>query len=92
MSPTIPKPSEAGLSKCWVLFTNGAKKSFRSYDSSGRYEVKDPKAYGIRNLKKMVDRWGNAVERAVLYDTATGNPFEKLLNGQWVAWTDEGEN
>jgi len=85
MQPTSVKPSEAGLTKCWVVFTNGNKKSFRSYDTSGRYAVADPRDYGIRGLKKMVDRWGKAVERAILYDTATGQPIEKLENGQWVA-------
>jgi hypothetical protein len=85
MQVSAVKPSEAGLTKCWVVFTNGGKKSFRSYDSSGRYEVADPRAYGIRGLKKMVDKWGAAVKEAVLYDTETGQPLEKLHNGQWVA-------
>ena len=81
------KPSEAGLTKCWVVFTNGAKKSFRSYDTSGRYEVADPRAYGIRGLKKMVERqFGVAnVKEARIYDTATGQELEHLHLGQWVA-------
>ncbi len=85
MQQQAVKPSEAGLTKCWVLFTSGAKKSFRSYDSSGRYAVKDPREYGIRGLKKMVDKWGAAVARAVLYDVTTGQAVEQLVNGQWVA-------
>lgn len=85
MQSTSVKPSEAGLTKCWVVFTNGNKKSFRSYDTSGRYSVADPRDYGIRGLKKMVDRWGKSVEQAILYDTTTGQPIEKLENGQWVA-------
>jgi len=85
MQSTSVKPSEAGLTKCWVVFTNGNKKSFRSYDTSGRYSVADPRDYGIRGLKKMVERYGAAVQRAILYDTASGQPIEKLENGQWVA-------
>jgi hypothetical protein len=85
MQPTATKLSEAGRTKCWVLFTNGNKKAFRSYDTSGRYTVKDPREYGIRNLKKMVEKWGASVERAILYDTATGQPIELLQNGQWMA-------
>jgi hypothetical protein len=85
MLPTAPKPSEAGLTKCWVLFHNQAKKTFRSYDSSGRYEVADPRAYGIRGLKKMVDRWGTkVVSKAILYDVASGLPLEQFQDGQWV--------
>jgi hypothetical protein len=71
MQPTSIKPSEAGLTKRWVVFTNGNKKSFRSYDTSGRYAVADPRDYGIRGLKKMVGKWGKAVERAIRYDTAS---------------------
>lgn len=86
MQSAAPKPSEAGLTKAWVLFHNGNKKDFRSYDTSGRYEVTDPRAYGIRGLKKMVERFGVAnVKEARLYDTSTGREIEKLLNGQWVA-------
>lgn len=81
---TTQKISESGLTKCWVLWKNGAKKSFRSFDSSGRYEVADPRSYGIRGLKKMVAKWGDSVDRAILYDVETGEPFEALLNGQWV--------
>jgi hypothetical protein len=85
MSLTAAKPSEAGLTKCWVLWKNGNKKSFRSYDSSGRYEVANPREYGIRNLKKMVEKWGPTVDKAILYDTATGQPIEHLQDGQWMA-------
>jgi hypothetical protein len=81
---TASKPSEAGLTKCWVHFQNGAKKSFRSYDTSGKYQVKDPRAYGIHNLKKMVEKFGPDVAQAILYDTATGSELERLQNGQWV--------
>ena len=82
---TTAKPSEAGLTKCWVLWKNGAKKAFRSFDSSGRYHVENGRDYGIRGLKKMVAKWGDTVERAILYDVATGQPIEHLQNGQWVA-------
>jgi hypothetical protein len=85
MQPTTAtKPSEAGLTKCWVLWKNGAKKAFRSYDTSGRYEVADPKAYGIRGLKKMVDRWGDNVQKAIIYDMGTQQPLEHYQNGQWA--------
>lgn len=85
MQSTTCKPSEAGLSKCWVIFTNGAKKTFRSYDRSGRYEVADPRSYGIRGLKKMVHRYGDAVARAILYDVETGHAIEQYTQGQWTA-------
>jgi hypothetical protein len=87
MQPTATKFSESGLTKCWVAFHNGNKKSFRSFDTSGRYEVADPRAYGIRGLKKMVEvKFGIAnIKEARLYDTATGREIEKLQNGQWVA-------
>lgn len=87
MQPTAPKPSEAGLTKCWVVFHNGNKKAFRSFDTSGRYQVADPRAYGIRGLKKMVEKqFGVAnVKEARLYDTSTGRELEHLQNGQWVA-------
>jgi predicted glutamine amidotransferase len=86
MQPLAPKPSEAGLTKAWVLFHNGNKKDFRSFDTSGRYSVADPRSYGIRGLKKMVEKFGVAnVKEARLYDTATGREIEKLQDGQWVA-------
>jgi hypothetical protein len=87
MQPAATKFSESGLTKCWVAFHNGNKKAFRSFDTSGRYEVADPRAYGIRGLKKMcLVKLGHAnIKEARIYDTATGREIEKLQNGQWVA-------
>lgn len=87
MQTTATKFSESGLTKAWVVFHNGNKKAFRSFDTSGRYEVADPRAYGIRGLKKMVAvKFGHEnIKEARLYDTATGREIEILQNGQWVA-------
>ncbi len=76
--------SQEGLTRCWVVWTNGWKKAFRSYDTSGRYQVDDPRAYGIRGLKKMVARWGPNVSQAIIYDNATGLEITRLQNGAWV--------
>ncbi len=87
MQPTATKASEAGLTKAWVVFHNGNRKSFRSFDTSGRYPVADPRDYGIRGLKKMMAvKFGHEnIKEARLYDTTTGREIEKLQNGQWVA-------
>lgn len=78
--------SSQGLTKLFVLWKDGKKKYFRSFDTSGRYTVKDPKAYGIRNLKKLFDKDCNPqnVDQARLYDVATGRELERYQNGQWV--------
>ncbi len=81
-----PGSSNSGLTKCWVLFKSGAKKPFRSFDSSGRYTVADPREYGIRGLKKMVERWGDAaVVKAIIYDVQTQQPIFHYQQGQWFA-------
>ncbi|OUJ68606.1 hypothetical protein BXP70_27810 [Hymenobacter crusticola] len=41
---------------------------FYSFDRSGRYEVADPRDYGIRGLKKLVDGMTDRVARAIIYD------------------------
>jgi hypothetical protein len=87
MQSAATKFSESGLTKAWVVFHNGNKKAFRSFDTSGRYEVADPRDYGIRGLKKMMRvKFGHEnIKEARLYDTATGREIEKFQNGQWVA-------
>lgn len=79
-----PGSSRDGLTKCKVYFENGAQKDFRSFDSSGRYEVRDPREYGIRGLKKMVAKF-SGVKEAILYEMATDVEIERLQDGQWVA-------
>lgn len=73
-----------GLTKCWIVWTNGWKKTYQSFDKSGRYEVADPRDYGIRRLKKMVEKWGDSVAQAIIYDNQTGQKIESFQRGTWV--------
>ena len=88
MNPSLisdSKPSKRqGLTKCWIVWKNGWKKTFQSYDKSGRYEVNDSREYGIRGLKKMVARWGDFIAQAIIYDNATGQAIESFKQGVWV--------
>lgn len=77
-------PRHIGLTKCWIVWNNGWKKTFQSYDSSGRYVVDDPREYGIHGLKKMVAKWGDSVAQAIIYDNATGRKLESFQRGVWV--------
>jgi hypothetical protein len=79
--------STQGHTKLFVAWKDGKKKYFRSFDTSGRFEVKDPKAYGLRGLKKTFFKDCNPanVNRAIIYDVASGQPLEEYINGQWVA-------
>lgn len=82
-----PGSSTQGLTKCRIYYQNGGKQDFRSFDTSGRYEVKDPQAYGIRGLKKMVDKLQSQglVKMALLYSSTDGKELERYQNGQWLA-------
>ncbi|MGY2132295.1 hypothetical protein ACW9KT_08700 [Hymenobacter sp. HD11105] len=72
------------LTKAWVVWRNGSKKTFYSYDTSGRYEVEDPREYGMRGLmKRVVEKWGDTIERAIIYDNKTGVKIYEFLNGEW---------
>ena len=73
-----------GRTKCWIVWKNGWKKTFQSYDTSGRYEVDDPREYGIRGLKKLVSKWGDSIAHAIIYDTETGQEIESFNLGVWV--------
>ena len=73
-----------GKTKCWIVWKNGCKKTFHSYDTSGRYVVNDPREYGIRGLKKMVAKWGDSIAHAIIYDNETGKEIESFNRGIWV--------
>ena len=73
-----------GLTKCWIVWTNGWKKTYQSFDSSGRYEVADPREYGIRRFKKLVAKWGNTIAQAIIYDNQTGKKIESFQQGTWI--------
>ncbi|HEX8505503.1 MAG TPA: hypothetical protein VF630_09055 [Hymenobacter sp.] len=83
-APPTPLSNKA-LTCCWVVWINGWKKKFYSFDTSGRYAVDDPRDYGIRGLKKMVAKMGATVDQAILYDNQSGKEIERLKNGQWVS-------
>lgn len=86
-TPALPESKPAkrqGLTKCWIVWNNGWKKTYQSYDSSGRYQLADPREYGIRRLKKLVDKWGSTVAQAIIYDNRTGQKLESFQSGTWV--------
>jgi hypothetical protein len=58
---------------------------FYSFDSSGRYQVADPRRYGLEGLRKMVDKMGAKVARCVIYDNqAPGRPeICRKERGSW---------
>ncbi|RSK45196.1 hypothetical protein [Hymenobacter rigui] len=56
-----------------------------SFDTSGRYQVADPAAYGLRQLKKQAEQMGARIARAIIYDNqASGKPeYTRLEKGVW---------
>ncbi|SHL87196.1 hypothetical protein [Hymenobacter psychrotolerans] len=70
----------------WATPQQGASQcDFYSFDSSGRYQVADPFAYGLRGLKKLVDKLGDKVARCVIYENLTpGRPeYCRKEKGSW---------
>lgn len=66
--------------------TNG-QADFYSFDSSGRYEVADKRDYGLRGLKKMIDKLGSKVARAIIYDNQAPDRPEicRKERGSWTS-------
>ncbi|WBO86266.1 hypothetical protein [Hymenobacter yonginensis] len=66
------------LTRAWVVWENGFKKTFHSYDTSGRYEVADPRRYGIRGFRsRVLDKaWPSPIKEMILYDHQTGARLE----------------
>ena len=57
-----------------------------SFDTSGRYKVADNYRYGLAMLVKLIDKLGDKVCRAIIYDNqAPGRPeVQRKEHGQWV--------
>ena len=57
-----------------------------SFNTSGRYQVADPYRYGLAQLVKLIDKLGDQVSRAIIYDNqAPGHPeVQRKERGQWV--------
>lgn len=68
-----------------VLVGCNAFCDFYSFDKSGRYEVADPRTYGLRGLQKMIDGMGAKVARAIIYDNQAPNRPEIMRKerGSW---------
>ncbi|MBO3270774.1 hypothetical protein [Hymenobacter defluvii] len=78
------------LTKARVYFATPAPGTpgqcdYYSFDTSGRYEVQDPRDYGLRGLMKMIDKMGAKVARAIIYDNqAPGRP--EILRKERGSW------
>ncbi|GAA3953847.1 hypothetical protein GCM10022406_39420 [Hymenobacter algoricola] len=61
-----------------MVWQNGFKKSFASFDSSGRYQVDNPMAYGIKGFKSRVlnKTWPSPIKELRIYDNQTGAQLE----------------
>lgn len=71
--------------KCWMVWDNDIKKTFYSFDSSGRYEVEKPDEYGLKGLqKRMLKQYPDKIKKAIIYDNQTGAKLYELQNGHWV--------
>ncbi|MDU0372117.1 hypothetical protein ACFPAF_17070 [Hymenobacter endophyticus] len=88
--PTEPFKQRA-LFKMRVYFTHvkpGTAGQFDmySFDTSGRYRVADPAAYGLRHLKGEAEKMGGRIVRAIIYDNqASGKPeYTRLEKGVWT--------
>jgi hypothetical protein len=66
------------LTRCWVVWQNGYKKTFHSFDTSGRYQIDDPRRYGIQGLRRRIlgGRWTSPLKEVRLYDNQTGQELE----------------
>lgn len=87
-TPTTSTPDNAGhwpanaLLRCWVVWENGAKKTFHSYDTSGRYHVEDPFRYALRGFRtRILDKvWQTPLKEVIVYDHQTGAKLEVWMN------------
>ena len=78
---------DRALFKAWLVWENGAKKTFYSFDTSGKYHVEDKRAHGLRSLKKMTAGFlavGGPIRQAIIYDNQSGQLHEQLIRGQWI--------
>ena len=83
-SPSLP---EYALYKAWVLWRGGIKKTFYSYDTSGRYKVLRPNEYGLRGLQKRVAaQYPDRIVAAIIYNNQTGTPLYRFQGGEWNAY------
>lgn len=66
------------LTRAWVVWENGFKKTFHSYDTSGRYQVDDARRYGIRGFRNRVleKAWPSPIKEMIVYDNQTGARLE----------------
>jgi hypothetical protein len=84
----VPKAAglpQKSLFKAWVVWEGDIKKTFYSYDSSGRYHVEKPDEYGLNGLKKrVVKQYPDKIKQANIYDNQTGKQLFALQNGHWV--------
>ncbi|MCA8830163.1 hypothetical protein [Hymenobacter pini] len=79
--PSVSAPASwpaTALTRAWVVWQNGAKKTFHSYDTSGRYLVDDPLRYGIRGFRsRVLDKaWGSPIKELRIYDNQSGAQLE----------------
>ncbi|MBO0360662.1 hypothetical protein J0X19_22065 [Hymenobacter sp. BT186] len=68
----------------WASPTGAEYMDFFSFDTSGRYAVESPKEYGVRGLKKLVDKLGVKVARCIIYDRELGGEYCRKENHQWT--------
>ena len=83
---------QRSLYKCWVVWEGDIKKTFYSYDSSGRYNVENPDEYGLKGLqKRVVKQYPEKMKKAIIYDNQSGKKLYELQiqNRQWVEVTNE---
>jgi hypothetical protein len=71
--PAASWPASA-LTRAWVVWQNGFKKTLHSFDSSGRYQVDNPLAYGIKGFRaRILDKaWPSPIKELRIYDNQSG--------------------
>ena len=73
----------ASQTKALVYFHDGNERTFFSRDSSDRFAAADPRALGLARLRRMIEKWGRAVNRAIIYDRVTDGEVARFENGCW---------
>ena len=83
-STNTPTWGATSLTCAVVYFHDGNSRKFHSRDGSDRFTPADPRALGLGRLRRMIEKWGPAVQRGLIYDTASQQEIARYERGCWV--------
>ncbi|QHL87439.1 hypothetical protein GU926_08310 [Nibribacter ruber] len=76
------KMVETSLTKAVVYFKDGNSRKFYSRDLARNSAIPDMNL-GYGRLRKMVEKWGASVAKALIYDNRTEEELDRFEDGAW---------